>query len=210
MVGERVRGYWNVPLLEVRHGNPSPNDLKHLGASLASYGSLAMYHILGITPEAPSFAAANGGRELMAEFTVTQADIDAVFARGTPEDGKVNLVVFTAPQLSLVEMERIVRVAAGRKIHSGSTLLITTNAMNKHGGTADRRVWRPWRPWAPWCMQGTCWYLMDPLEMRKQFGWKRVVTNSAKLVNIIKAHGYEPVLRRTDDCVETAITGRLS
>jgi hypothetical protein len=58
-------------------------------------------------------------------------------------------------------------------------------------------------------LQGTCWYLMDPLEMQKQFGWKRVVTNSAKLVNIIKAHGYEPVLRPTAACVETAITGRL-
>lgn len=36
-----------------------------------------------------------------------------------------------------------------------------------------------------------------------------LVSNSAKLVNIIKAHGYEPVLRPTDDCVETAISGRL-
>ena len=45
--------------------------------------------------------------------------------------------------------------------------------------------------------------------MRKQFGWTRVCTNSAKLFNIIKAHGYEPILRRTADCVETAIAGRL-
>lgn len=209
VVGERVRGYWNVPLLEVRHGNPSPNDLKHLGASLASFGSMAMYHILGITPEAPTFEAANRGRELLAEFTVTQADIDAVFAKGVPDDGKVDLVVFTAPQLSLVEMERIVKVAAGRKIHPGSTLLITTNAMNYTAAQLTGTV-AALEAMGAMILQGTCWYIMDPLEMRKQFGWKRVVTNSAKLVNIIKAHGYEPVLRRTDDCVETAITGRLS
>ena len=208
VVGEKVRGYWNVPLLEVRHGNPSPNDLKHLGASLASYGSLAMYHILGITPEASSFETANGGRELIAEFTVTQADIDAVFAKGTPADGQVGLVVFTAPQLSLVEMERIVQVAAGRKIHPGSVLLITTNSMNRTAAQQTGTL-AALEAMGAMVMQGTCWYLMDPLEMRKQFGWKRVVTNSAKLVNIIKAHGYEPVLRRTEDCVETAITGRL-
>jgi hypothetical protein len=209
VVGERVRGYWNVPLLEVRRGNPSPNDLKHLGASLASYGSLAMYHILGLTPEAPTFAAANGGRELIAEFTVSQADIDRIFAQGTPEDGQVNLVVFTAPQLSLVEMERIVQVAAGRKVHSGSTLLITTNSMNKVAAQQTGAL-AALEAMGAMVLQGTCWYIMDPLEMRKQFGWKRVVTNSAKLVNIIKAHGYEPVLRRTEDCVETAITGKLS
>jgi hypothetical protein len=208
VVGERVRGYWNVPLLEIRNGNPSPNDLKHLGASLASYGSLAMYHILGITPEAPSFESANGGRELIAEFTVTQADIDAVFARGTPDDGKVNLVVFTAPQLSLVELDRIARVAAGRKIHPDTTIFITTNAMNKVAAEQTGTL-AALEAMGAMVLQGTCWYLMDPLEMQKQFGWRRVVTNSAKLVNIIKAHGYEPVLRRTDDCVETAISGRL-
>jgi hypothetical protein len=208
VVGERVRGYWNVPLLEVRRGNPSPNDLKHLGASLASYGSLAMYHILEVTPEAPTFAAANAGRQLIAEFTVTQADIDRIFAQGTPEDGQVNLVVFTAPQLSLVEMERIVQVAAGRKVRSGSTLLITTNSMNKVAAQQTGAL-AALEAMGAMVLQGTCWYIMDPLEMRKQFGWKRVVTNSAKLVNIIKAHGYEPILRRTEDCVETAITGKL-
>jgi hypothetical protein len=168
-----------------------------------------MYHILGLTPEALALEAANGGRPLIAEFTVTQSDIDAVFARGTPEDGKVNLVVFTAPQLSLVEMERIVQVAAGRKVHSGSTLLITTNAMNKIAAQQTGAL-AALEAMGAMVLQGTCWYLMDPLEMRKQFGWNRVVTNSAKLVNIIKAHGYQPVLRRTEDCVETAITGRLS
>ncbi|MGA2992787.1 MAG: aconitase X, partial [Candidatus Korobacteraceae bacterium] len=93
-------------------------------------------------------------------------------------------------------------------IHPGSVLLITTNSMNRTAAQQTGTL-AALEAMGAMVMQGTCWYLMDPLEMRKQFGWKRVVTNSAKLVNIIKAHGYEPVLRRTVDCVETAITGRL-
>jgi hypothetical protein len=88
-------------------------------------------------------------------------------------------------------------------------LLITTNSMNKVAAQQTGAL-AALEAMGAMVLQGTCWYIMDPLEMRKQFGWKRVVTNSAKLVNIIKAHGYEPVLRRTEDCVETAITGKLS
>ncbi|MDE2571651.1 MAG: aconitase X catalytic domain-containing protein [bacterium] len=209
VVGERVRDYWSVPLLDVGGNSPSPDALKHLGASLASHGSLAMFHVLGVTPEAPSFEAANRKRVLTDTFTVTKADIDAVYATDTPRGTEVNLVVFTAPQLSLSELDRIAGLFSGRKAHGDSTVLITTNAMNRAAAEATGTLQRLQSAGAL-VMQGVCWYIMDPAEMRRRFGWSRVVTNSAKLVNIIKAHGYEPILRRTEDCVETAVTGRLA
>jgi len=36
------------------------------------------------------------------------------------------------------------------------------------------------------------------------------VTDSAKLANIIPASGYNAIFRPTADCVEAAITGRIS
>ncbi len=45
--------------------------------------------------------------------------------------------------------------------------------------------------------------------MRTENGWDNLVTNSAKLANIIKAHRYNPILRRTDECVRVAVTGRV-
>jgi hypothetical protein len=208
IAGERARGYWNVPAFELRAGNPGPDDLKHLGASLASFGSLAMYHVLGATPEAPDWERANGGRELLDEFVVTREDIEAVYARGTPPDPYIDLVVFTAPQLSLVEMQRLAELFGTRHIHEGSTVLITTNGMMRDAAQRSG-VLDPLIATGAMVLQGVCWYIMDPARMRKQFGWTRVCTNSAKLFNIIKAHGYEPVLRRTAECVETAIAGRL-
>jgi hypothetical protein len=208
IAGERARGYWNVPAFELRAGNPGPDDLKHLGASLASFGSLAMYHVLGATPEAPDWERANGGRELLDEFVVTREDIEAVYARGTPPDPYIDLVVFTAPQLSLVEMQRLAELFGTRHIHEGSTVLITTNGMMRDAAQRSG-VLDPLIATGAIVLQGVCWYIMDPARMRKQFGWTRVCTNSAKLFNIIKAHGYEPVLRRTAECVETAIAGRL-
>ena len=51
--------------------------------------------------------------------------------------------------------------------------------------------------------------MRDPAAQRERFGWSRLATNSAKLVDIIRGHGYRPALRRTDECIEAALTGRL-
>ena len=34
-------------------------------------------------------------------------------------------------------------------------------------------------------LSGVCWYLMEPARMAAAFGWKTVLTNSAKLANIV-------------------------
>ncbi len=209
VVGERVRGYWNVPYIELTDANPTPDDLKHLGASLASFGSLAMYHVAGITPEARDWQETNGGRAVGAEFTVTQRDIDQVYSRGVPADGRVNLVVFTAPQLSPLELSTIADAFDGRTKHAESTVIVTTNAQNYRLAEMTGTL-AALQNSGVFVLQGVCWYIMDPAEMKRQFGWSRVCTNSAKLMNIIKVHGYEPVLRRTRDCVEAAVTGRLA
>jgi hypothetical protein len=45
--------------------------------------------------------------------------------------------------------------------------------------------------------------------MRVKNGWQNMVSNSAKIVNIIGAHRFNTILRRTQDCVDIACTGVL-
>jgi predicted aconitase len=206
ILGDRVGDYWSVPAIVLGRGvrAPSPDELKHLGAALASHGSLAMFHVVGITPEAQTDALL--GSASCDGFNVTRADIDAFYDRSTPADSTVRLVVFSAPQLSLCELEAIADAFAGRRIAEDMTVLITTNSMVKAAAAAtgiEERI----AATGAMLLQGTCWYVMDPAEMQRQFGWSRVLTNSAKLANIIKAHGYEPILRRTEACVDAAVTG---
>lgn len=208
LVGRRCRSYWNVPVLELHGQAPTSDELKHLGASMASFGSMAMFHMVGVTPEAPTFQDANRGRELVEEFTVDDDAVEAVFAEGIPEGGDVDLVVFSAPQLSFFELKRIADALAGKRIAPGVWLIITTNSLV--GRAADEQcLLTTIRDAGGIVAHGTCWYVMDPAAQRAHFGWRRLVTNSAKLSNIIQAHGYEPALRRTEDCLHTALTGRL-
>ncbi len=52
VVGRLAGDYWQVPVLVGIERVPGSDELKHLGAAMASYGSVALFHIAGITPEA--------------------------------------------------------------------------------------------------------------------------------------------------------------
>jgi predicted aconitase len=59
-------------------------------------------------------------------------------------------------------------------------------------------------------LQGVCFYILQNLSpMRAANGWRNMVSNSAKIVNIIGAHRFNTILRRTQDCVDIACTGVL-
>src|ERR1700674_5542633 len=48
----------NIPVVVGKLGQPDLIRHKHFGAAAASSGGVEMYHIVGITPEAPSLEAA--------------------------------------------------------------------------------------------------------------------------------------------------------
>ncbi|MFI4927432.1 MAG: aconitase X, partial [Burkholderiales bacterium] len=52
LVGKLAGNYWSVPLLEGLESNPTSDELKHFGAAMASFGSIALFHLAGLTPEA--------------------------------------------------------------------------------------------------------------------------------------------------------------
>ncbi len=208
LIGRRTLDYWAVPVVTGWRGPVSGDDLKHFGAALASYGSCAMFHLVGITPEARDEAEAFRGRAPEAASTVSDADLEA-FYRSYPEDRpEVDVVVFSGPQLSVFELRRLAERLAGRRVHPDTALIVTTNFQNRELAArlgyvqaiedAGGRV-----------LAGTCWYIMEPGLMAAAFGWRNVLTNSAKLANIVGGYRLHPILRRTDVCLEAAVTGRL-
>ncbi len=52
LIGKKSGNYWSVPILEGIEGHPGSDAMKHFGAAMASFGSTALFHVLGITPEA--------------------------------------------------------------------------------------------------------------------------------------------------------------
>src|SRR5712692_10458127 len=52
ILGRLAGDYWQVPVLTGVDRVPGSDELKHFGAALASYGSVALFHMACITPEA--------------------------------------------------------------------------------------------------------------------------------------------------------------
>jgi predicted aconitase len=208
IIGRRTLDYWTVPVVTAPPVAPAGDDLKHFGAALASYGSCAMFHMVGVTPEAPDEAAAFAGRPPAASHVIDDAAL-AAFYRTYPEDrAQIDLVVFTAPQLSVLELRRLVELLRGRRVHANTALLITTNFANREMAARLGYV-KALEDAGGRVLSGVCWYIMEPAKMAAAFGWKNVLTNSAKVANIIGGYRLHPILRRTEVCIEAAVTGRL-
>ena len=60
-----------VPVIVGLPAGTSEDRLKALGAAAASSGAVAMFHAVGITPEAPTLEDALGGRHAEHEIVVT-------------------------------------------------------------------------------------------------------------------------------------------
>jgi hypothetical protein len=45
--------------------------------------------------------------------------------------------------------------------------------------------------------------------MAEANGWRRLLTNSAKLVNIIAGYGYQPTLASMERCIDSAVAGKI-
>lgn len=207
VIGQRMTSYFDVPVLLGIEGSPTSDELKHFGAALASWGSTPMFHIVGVTPEAPDASSAFADVVPKIE-RIGRDELDALYARFREGEDKVDVVVFAAPQLSLFEVEMIAGLLDGRKVADGVSLLMAVPPVV--AAEAERLGFKERIEKAGGkLLEGVCFYQMYAREMGEAMGWKRLVTNSAKLVNIIQGYGYAPALQSTEACIEAACRGRL-
>jgi len=210
LVGESHQDYFAVPVFNGIKRRPSADQLKHLGASLASYGSMGMFHMVGVTPDAPTLRAAFGGAKPAEKIAVTRRDIERVYASYGAKNNPLNLVVFSGPQQSLFEMKNLAALLDGQKIRSGSHLFVTTSNGVKSAARALGYLEKI-ESAGGIVLEGVCFYILQNIaQIRVRNGWSNLVTNSAKLANIIGAHKFNTLLRRTEECIHIALTGEES
>ena len=209
LVGEAHQDYFAVPVFHGYQRTATADELKHLGAALASYGSMAMFHFVGITPEARTVHDALGGDREVEKMCIADDDLEQVYSAYKLGDGDARLVVFSGPQQSLLEMKRLAELFQGRKVKPSSACFITTNAavLTQSRALGYAKILEDA---GATILEGVCFYILQNLSaMRAANRWTNMVSNSAKIVNIIGAHRFNTILRRTAECVEIACSGVL-
>lgn len=207
LIGRLCGSYWEVPVIEGVEVAPTSDDMKHFGAAMASFGSTPLFHIVGITPEAPTLASVCQGTP-PEPIDIIKRDLDALRSTFGGKGDKVDVVVFAAPQLSLIEMQQVADLLDGKQIHPDTSLIVCTSPTVAADSERLGLLPRIERSGAK-VLRGTCFYNQYAREIGEANGWKRLLSNSAKIVNIISGYGYAPALASMDVCVASAVAGEI-
>ncbi|PSH57388.1 aconitase X [Phyllobacterium sophorae] len=98
--------------------HPGEDALKAFGAAAASAGAVGLFHVAGVTPEAPDLAVALHHQPPQAVIRVTAAMIaDSRRRLSTAMDtGRIDAVAIGSPHLSTEEFARLETLIAGRRL----------------------------------------------------------------------------------------------
>jgi predicted aconitase len=126
-VGDVVQEH--IPILTGRFGRPDLVRHKHFGAAAASSGGVELYHLVGVTPEAPTLEAASGGRKAAETFSYGPAERRQTYEalNANARDTNVDYVMLGCPHAALEQIEEVCRLLAGRRISANSNLWIFTS-----------------------------------------------------------------------------------
>lgn len=181
------------------------DQLKAFGAASAASGSVALYHMVGITPEARTLDEAFGGRAPTERVSVGRREIEAVMEQMGAADGPVDVVGVGCPHASIDQMRRYAALLDGKRVHSNTRLWICTNVVVEAMARTMGYVETIERAGAT-LMVGTC-HNDCPLDAWK---FRRLATDSGKFAYYTPTTvGTECVFASTEACIQAAITGRV-
>ncbi|MXZ80852.1 MAG: DUF521 domain-containing protein [Gammaproteobacteria bacterium] len=204
VIGRKSGSYWEVPVIEGLDCIPTSDEIKHFGAAMASYGSTPLFHLAGITPEAPTLSDVGGDR--LRREIITREDLRSMRSGFGEKGDRIDVVVFAAPQLSIVEMRRLAELSAGKafrvpvivctspQVYPDALRMNFVQTIENAGGKV---------------LQGTCFYNQYAREIGEANGWTRLLSNSSKIVNILGGYGYKPALASMEACVFSAVAGEI-
>ncbi|MBX5459699.1 MAG: aconitase X catalytic domain-containing protein [Steroidobacteraceae bacterium] len=200
VVGERI------PVLTGRFAPPDLIHHKHFGAAAASSGGVEMYHMVGVTPEAPTLEAAFGPNRPVETFRYGPAERRRTYENlnARASDPNVDFVMLGCPHAALEQIREICRLLDGRKISPSVRLWVFTSRAVR--AVADREGYtKIIRDAGGVLLTDTCSAIGQALPP----GTKVAALDSAKQVHYLPAiMGIEAWFGSTADCINAALTGR--
>jgi len=105
-----------VPYFKFKN-NTSTDQLKWLGAALASSGAVALYHVENTTPES-KWALKFMKENEVEKLSINRAKIDEIRSKLSTTDEKPDLICVGCPHASLEEIKRVAEIVAGRRLEN--------------------------------------------------------------------------------------------
>ncbi len=118
----------DIPVIEGIRQKPSLEELKSLCATLATSGAVGMFHMVDVTPEAPTLEAALGNVEPQRRFDVTKDQLRQVWNElSSASSTTLSMVAMGSPHATLGDLAELRALVSGKKKHPRVEFLITTS-----------------------------------------------------------------------------------
>jgi predicted aconitase len=195
-----------VAVIEGLQGCTSEDRLKALGAAAASAGGVGLFHVAGVTPEAPDAATALGGVAPRDHVRLTPRDVQAALARLSTAGGtgRIDAVAIGSPHLSLAEIAALERLLDGRRLsvplyaNTGRHVLRPLEEESRRAALEALGVI---------FVVDTCVVVTPILP---EIAGAVLMTNSGKFAQYAPGNtGYAVTYGSLAECVESAVAGRL-
>jgi predicted aconitase len=197
-VGSTIAAIKGVPL------DVSEDRLKALGAAAASTGAVALFHVIGVTPEAKTMEDAFAGASPETVFTPTAADMRAARDRlSTTGSDDIDCIALGSPHFSFDECRAFASLADGKTFKTPVYICTRHGVMQllEAAGLRDKL-----EAAGVIFIVGTC-VVVTPILPRES---GVLMTNSGKFAHYSPSTvNHDVVFGSLSDCVASAVAGRV-
>ena len=197
MIGNLVED--KIPMIELS-SLPSKDELKHLSAAIGATGSVGMYHIRGITPEAGVEAEEMESKLSEEKIEIEKNDLEEFYA--VSRTSEPDVIAIGCPHCSSLELKRIYKLlkaeSKGRKVRK-EFFIFTARAIKQNNQT--QRIIEKIENYGVKVICDTCFVVSPAFE-----NYDCVLTNSGKMLRYVPllCGGAKAMLCKTEECVRKA------
>ena len=187
---------------------PTTTQIEKFNSACMTGGNVRMYHMPGITPEAPTIEFATGGKPFKQQVMIDNAVLRATYESLNFHTGDdVDLVYLGCPHLNMVDLMRLSWKLEGKKCKIPVWIMMTPwifDAARQHGYTDI------FEKAGAHLMTGSCLCAMGVVPE----GVKNVALDTAKQVQYVTGcypdddNRLQVYYGSQDDCLDAALTGK--
>lgn len=195
-----------IPVIDGLTARPEEDQLKAFGAAAASSGGVALFHMVGITPEAATLAEAFQGPAPAETIEITMDMLRQARSELTHTDSnRLDMVVLGSPHFSLAEYRHLAPLLEGKQKHAAVKFLVTSSrAMTQVAQKAG--LLEPLQAFGAQITVDTCILTSPMLPAEIQ----HLMTNSAKFAYYTPGLlGRKISFGSLEDCVRSAVAGEI-
>ena len=177
--------------------------LKALGAAAASSGAVAMFHVVGVTPEAATLSEATGGAPKLRSLVVDVDRLSAARASLDAGGGHLAAVSVGTPHISIRELDGLASLVSGLATRVPFYVNVGRDVLEE---ASEQQLVEPITRFGATLVSDTCTYITPILEDLSGV----VMTNSGKWAYYAPGNiGVDVVLGSVEECVRSAVAGRI-